>query len=371
MDYNKLMEELDREVKGSFESTSVPGLKSAIEGYDEVENDLMASLEEKKPIVEVDGEEDLVFGDDQPQDEEDSPEDPKEALGRAIEGYLNSLLEEGLDKDEASDEVLELVNSFLPQDEDGSVEEPAEEDLGSWLAARKLRKMNRKGISDDATDEDKAAFKDKQERLKLRARAGAIKGDNPNATQKVLDEVRKEGQQRNAQRTNEIKAKKAREALRADLMSKLGLPTIDKLKEVLGKAGFSATEGFNSFESGETVEVVTEDNYTEDSEKQKEILNNTVKEISDEMDLNKAIDSATESTSSFEEYQKDKESKMLKRYKQLANKDEEKRKVAIEGLGELDISIDDRAISRVSGEYGYSGKNLKKMVAEAIQRGEI
>ena len=260
MDYNKLMEELDREVNSSFESVkSVKGL-SATEGYDEVEKDLMASLESKSPVVEVEGEDGLIFEDEgeSSQVEEHSPE---EIFSKAVNDYFTGLVNDGIEAEEAVEKVLDVVNSVLPKEE-GEDGQPDEIEV-----------------------------------------------------EPVTEEPAQESQER-----------------------------------------------------GETI---TPDNYTEDPEKQKEIFGNTVKELSDKMDMNKATSSATESSCSFEEYQKDKEAKMLKRYKQLANKDLDKKKVAIEGLGEAEISIDDQAVSRVSGEYGYSGKNLRKMVAEAIQKGEI
>lgn len=259
MDYNKLMAELDKEVTGSFEPVRPLTGRSATEGYDEVEKDLMDSLEVKKPIVEVDGEEDLVFGEDGVDKEEKSPE---EVFSEAVNAYFNSLVNDGVEVEEAVEKVLDQVNSSLPKTDD----------------------------SDDEEDD------------------------------------------------------------------------IEESEE---------TELVEAEESQKSPETIREDNYTDDPEKQKELFGNTVKELSDKMDMNKATSSATESSCSFEEYQKDKEAKMLKRYKQLANKDLDKKKVAIEGLGEAEISIDDQAISRVSGEYGYSGKNLRKMVAEAIQKGEI
>lgn len=419
MDYNKLMAELDKEVSSSFESVGLSKGYSATEGYDEVERELLEGLDEKSPIVEVEGEEDLVFEDGEDKAPEGPEESPKDIFIKSVNDYFNSLVEDGVESDEAADEVLEVVDSVLPKEEDSPEEESAEEDLGSWLAARRLRNMNRKGISADASDEEKAAFKDKQERLKLRARAGAVKGNEEkgtksNATQRVLDEVKKEGQQRNAQRTNEIKANKKKEALRADIMSKLGVTGLDQLKELLGRAGFSSTEGVEEVvaneEFDENSSLRYEVRFDEDAQNLNEVFEDKGQAIdyanrylaegpvvlqidledgseeiiwsnSEAVDTARAEESQTgesdkavepkKEVNSFEEYQKEKEAKMLNRYKQLANKDVDKKKVAIEGLGEAEISIDDRAISRVSGEYGYSGKNLRKMVAEAIQRGDI
>ena len=71
--------------------------------------------------------------------------------------------------------------------------------------------------------------------------------------------------------------------------------------------------------------------------------------------------------SAFEEIS----SKMLNRYKSLASKSTGKKAVAVEGLEGVEVAIDEQAIARTSGEFGYSGKNLRKMVVEAIQKGVI
>ena len=89
MDYNKLMAELDKEILGSFESVQPNKGYSATEGYDEVERDLMEGLGQKSPIVEVEGEDDLVFEDGEPEAVEESP---KEVFVKSVNDYLNSLL---------------------------------------------------------------------------------------------------------------------------------------------------------------------------------------------------------------------------------------------------------------------------------------
>ena len=247
MDYNKLMEELDKEVRGAYESVGSAQL-SATEGYDDIEKDLMANLDQNKPIVEVDGEEDLIFEDEESQpegEEEDENESAEDLITKSVKTYFEGLINDGVEAEEASEKVLDLVKSVLPEEEGEEVDEGLEE------------------VEEDDSEEDS-------------------------------EEIEK-----------------------------------------------SAEAGIGSIPAKEEVDQV-------EPQAQLPVEN-----------------------SSFEEYQKDKEIKMLNRYKQLANKDEDKKKVAIEGLGELDLAIDDKAISRVSGEFGYSGKNLRKMVAEAIQKGEI
>lgn len=62
--------------------------------------------------------------------------------------------------------------------------------------------------------------------------------------------------------------------------------------------------------------------------------------------------------------------RMLSRYSSLARK-KNKKGTATEGVKADTPELDDYAISRTSAEFGYSGKNLRKMVAEAIQKGVI
>lgn len=65
-------------------------------------------------------------------------------------------------------------------------------------------------------------------------------------------------------------------------------------------------------------------------------------------------------------------SKMLNRYSQLTRRNQPKsKKSAEEGVSATEVKIDDNAIRRVSCEFAYSGKNLRKMVAEAIKKGVI
>jgi hypothetical protein len=54
-----------------------------------------------------------------------------------------------------------------------------QEGLGSWLAAKKLQKMQKKGPKDG---EDLEARKDKMDRLRMRAKSGAVKDDDAKGT---------------------------------------------------------------------------------------------------------------------------------------------------------------------------------------------
>lgn len=63
--------------------------------------------------------------------------------------------------------------------------------------------------------------------------------------------------------------------------------------------------------------------------------------------------------------------KMLDRYKSLA-KPHKKNSSAMEGQGTKEKpSIDERAIARTSAEFGYSGQNLRELVTEALEKGVI
>ena len=97
-------------------------------------------------------------------------------------------------------------------------------------------------------------------------------------------------------------------------------------------------------------------------------------------DYNESNGSATESNSKTvddDPYDPDAafealSSKMLNRYSQLTHRNQLKsKKSAEEGVSATEVKIDDNAIRRVSCEFAYSGKNLRKMVAEAIKKGVI
>lgn len=65
--------------------------------------------------------------------------------------------------------------------------------------------------------------------------------------------------------------------------------------------------------------------------------------------------------------------KMLSRYSQLARTKNKNNTVksAEEGASSKEIEIDDNALRRVSCEFAYSGRNLRKLVTEALQKGII
>ena len=116
MDYNKIMAELDKEVfKSNSAFESAEGVAKTEDSYDEVEKELEEGLGVKGPYVEVEGEEDLVFDDGEGKAPEEEKENPKDLLVRAVNEYLTSLLDGGIEAEKAVEAVKELVKSTLPK----------------------------------------------------------------------------------------------------------------------------------------------------------------------------------------------------------------------------------------------------------------
>ena len=109
-----------------------------------------------------------------------------------------------------------------------------QEDLGSWIAAKKLAKMKKNGPKDG---EDLEARKDKMDRLKMRAKAGAQDG---NKTQKVLDDANDEERRRNGQKGAQARHDQAVDKKKQALVTKFGVKDTAALDNLLKKSGYVA-----------------------------------------------------------------------------------------------------------------------------------
>ena len=137
MDYNKLMEELDREVRG------LPRKTSAVEGLAKGRN--RGIKEAKEPIVEVDNEEDLIF-EEEGNFNSDVEKSPEQVFTDSVNTYFNSLVDEGLETEEAVEKVKSVVDSILPKDEkEGPV---VEDDENAEISAEESTK---KGCATEST----------------------------------------------------------------------------------------------------------------------------------------------------------------------------------------------------------------------------
>lgn len=109
-----------------------------------------------------------------------------------------------------------------------------QEDLGSWIAAKKLAKMKKNGPKDG---EDLESRKDKMDRLKMRAKAGAQAG---NKTQKVLDDANAEERRRNGQKGAQARHNQAVDKRKQALVTKFGVKDTAALDNLLKKSGYVA-----------------------------------------------------------------------------------------------------------------------------------
>ena len=253
LDYNKLMEELGNclglEGSATESYNKGPG-KKAFEEYDEVEQELAASL--GQPIPENVSDQDLVFEEGS---EETNP-DPEAGEGESVPEGEEEQPEEELFKESVKSYLTKLLEDKSPEE--------AKEFIGGLFG---------KALSEVCPDDE-----------------GETDGENP--------EEGSEG-------------------------------------EVVPEEEGSSADDPGEGESGET--DADEGCGDEDPE------------------------------AAFESLQ----AKMLDRYKTLSRK-KNKKNSATEGTGTKSKPIlDETAIARTSAEFGYSGQNLRKMVAEAIEKGVI
>ena len=130
-----------------------------------------------------------------------------------------------------------------------------EEDVGSWIAAKRLQKMKKtdapKKPNANASIEDKKKYydyKSKEKKLTDRANKGAVKGSGdvkPNATQKVLNKISADQKAKSVAKGMETRAKNKSLAARKTLATKLGLKDEKELDKLLKDAGYSIKESLN------------------------------------------------------------------------------------------------------------------------------
>ena len=138
-----------------------------------------------------------------------------------------------------------------------------DESLGSWIAAKKLQKMDKKGLKADATDAEKKAFNDKRKGLRSLAKAGAeykTSNGKANATQKVLNQVDKANRFKASQKGLATIKSKKQSKVRDDLKAKLGISSDEELNKLLKSAGL--IEGLDSIKidtGDQEIEVMATD----------------------------------------------------------------------------------------------------------------
>lgn len=141
----------------------------------------------------------------------------------------------------------ESVEDVCPECGKTPCECQLDEDIGSWIAAKRLQRHEKKGKDANMSKEEKDAFDAKRKYLQTKAAAGAkkvdpITGKGPNATQRALnkaDQLKKQGSKRLGDQTRALNL--TRKNLDA-LISQTGVADEAELRKKLKAAGISVAE---------------------------------------------------------------------------------------------------------------------------------
>lgn len=187
------------------------------------------------------------------------------------------------DTDEEKDEVFAEISSL----------EELDEDLGSWIASRKLKKLEKSGKA-GLSDEEKKNFDLKRKEYQARAQRGAKKanpntGDKANWTQRNLDKANELKKKGSADLGKETKKNNQIKRSREELFKKFGIKDIDELKKLLAGAGVSLSEALRmedaklteAFEKVE-LETATEKIKVESEPKEEKTGEETIVPLKDE-----------------------------------------------------------------------------------------
>ena len=181
-----------------------------------------------------------------------------------------------------------------------------QEDLGSWIAARKLKKLEKSGKA-GLSDEEKKNFDLKRKEYQARAQRGARKADpitgkKANWTQRNLDKANELKKAGSAELGKETKQKNEVQRTRSDLLKKWGLKDLDELKKVLASAHLSLGEALRmtddklneAFEKVEletaTEKIKVESEPKEDKSQEETIAPLTTEQAEEIVDINEPED---------------------------------------------------------------------------------
>ena len=368
IDYNRLMEELDSclglesSATKSVKRPSGPSKKrKAFEGYDDVDMEIIQAMKDSPEGAPSEfSEEDLVYSENDQgmpgvEDEEaDKEESPEVKLADSIDCLFNDYVQSGKTPQEAADSIKDLVESAVaelydPDDEEAEADEgmkgvvtPVREVSSHSLANRSARESSSgsKNNGKSPSPEEIKVIKYTKKAFGDLYNSGLYWGDGEEGSWEDLlgneaDELNEYGLDDEENRAGYAKDKMLGVPFKTKDQVRTLSKNVDKAYDIVKKYG----EGVFSSDSSATEsnsKTVDDDPYDPDA--------------------------AFEALSS----------KMLNRYSQLTHRNQLKsKKSAEEGVSATEVKIDDNAISRVSCEFAYSGKNLRKMVAEAIKKGVI
>lgn len=411
IDYNKLMEELDSclglesSATKSVKRPSGPSKKrKAFEGYDDVDLEIIQAMKDSPEGAPPEfSEEDLVYSEDGlggdqdmprvEEDEGDNEESPEIKLADSVDCLFNNYIESGKTPQEAADSIKDLVESAVAElyepDDDDEVEAdegmedvvtPVKEVSCHSLANRSsteslISKSRLQEIYEDFFDEAELGISPSLGEI-IKYAKDYLKRQSPEDLKKDFGEYA--DPVRLAKKMLEMDKidngpdgkpiSKARlEEICEDFWDGSGLGVNPPLEETIQYAKdylevWSPNKLKRDFGPYADPELLAK-KMLEMDKMINESTNRSAEENSKTMD-----DDPYDPDAAFEALS----SKMLNRYSQLTRRNQPKsKKSAEEGVSATEVKIDDNAIRRVSCEFAYSGKNLRKMVAEAIKKGVI
>lgn len=394
IDYNRLMEELDSclglesSATKSVKRPSGPSKKrKAFEGYDDVDMEIIQAMKDSPEGAPSEfSEEDLVYSEDTPEgdqgmpgvedDEGNSEESPEIKLADSVDCLFNDYVQSGKTPQEAADSIKDLVESAVAElyDPDEEAKDPddkeAEADEGMKGVVTPVREVSSHSLANRSARESSSKSPSPEE-IKVIKYIKKAFGDLYNSNDSYWSDDREkswedllgnESDEFNEYGFEDDDFEYDKESLAEYAKDKmLGVPfktkdqimtlgeNIDKAYDIVKKYG----EGVFSSDSSATESKVTaRTRANRSAEENSKTVND------DPYDPDAAFEALS--------------SKMLNRYSQLTHRNQLKsKKSAEEGVSATEVKIDDNAIRRVSCEFAYSGKNLRKMVAEAIKKGVI
>ena len=372
IDYNRLMKELDSCL--GLESLAIKSVKrpsgpskkrKAFEGYDDVDMEIIQAMKDSPEGAPSEfSEEDLVYSGDTPVGDQGMPgvedgegngeESPEVKLADSVDCLFNNYIESGKTPQEAADSIKDLVESAVAELYDPDNEE-AEADEGMNDVVTPVKEVSSHSLANRSARESSS-----------RSRNNG-KSPSPEET-KVVNYVKKAfGDLYNSDSYWGEERERSWEDLLGNEADELNEYGLDDEESV---ADYAKTKMLGvPFKTKDQIIILNEN-----VDKAYDIVKKYGEEVFS------SGSSATESNSKTvddDPYDPDAafealSSKMLNRYSQLTHRNQLKsKKSAEEGVSATEVKIDDNAIRRVSCEFAYSGKNLRKMVAEAIKKGVI
>lgn len=344
IDYNRLMEELDSclglesSATESVKRPSGPSKKrKAFEGYDDVDMEIIQAMKDSPEGAPSEfSEEDLVYSDDNQgmpgvEDEEaDKEESPEVKLADSVDCLFNDYVQSGKTPQEAADSIKDLVESAVAELYDP--DEGEDNDGDEAEADESCKKKADEGMEDVVTPVKEVS-------------SHSIA--NKSADESLIDNSRLEEIFEDFWDGSGLGTDPSLEKTTEYAKNYLEVYSPDELKEYFGPYSDPKRLAKKMLEMRESANKSAEECNSGSA---------------DDGDSGYDPDAAFEALSS----------KMLNRYSQLTHRNQLKsKKSAEEGVSATEVKIDDNAIRRVSCEFAYSGKNLRKMVAEAIQKGVI